>query len=122
MHVSPGNIRAQEQMTLNQDLISCSYYTTFLALSLALLPSGIEAELLWGTAEVAEAKNIGGTTQWLLKLLLAKKLLCHFHSCFINMVVTAVGSIISLKGQGLVGRGSKYLTVVCLPQFWKVTS
>lgn len=66
---------------------------SFLALSLAF-PSGMEAELVLGTANVAEAKRIGGTTQWLSKLLFGNKLLCHFRSCFIDMVVNEVGSII----------------------------
>lgn len=56
---------------------------SFLALSLAFA-SGMEAELLLGTADVAEAKKTGGTPQCLLKLLLGSKLLCYFHSCFIT--------------------------------------
>lgn len=69
---------------------------SFLALSLAFA-SGMEAELLLGSADVTEAKKPGGTTQCLLKLLLGNKLLCHFHSWFIDMAVNGVGSILFLK-------------------------
>lgn len=70
-----------------------------------LYGAGTEAELLiLGTGNVAEGKKKGETMQWLRKLLFGNKLPCHFHSCFIDMAVNRVRSIIFLKEQSRRGR------------------
>lgn len=95
----------------------------FLVLSLAL-PSGMETELLWGTANVVEAEKIGGTSQWLSKLLLGNKLLCHFYSRFIDMVVLSLLRSRTSRcrpgreGQQIFDSFTIYLSIFGGPQLW----